>query len=151
MQRNRKLNVFPNPIENIKYFLEEYGEDSSVHCQKIIENVAERINKILQGKEINLKLNRQKSITVSMDVNILTTIFTGLLKNAIEKTPDKGLIEVCTMKEEDPVHLQVKDHGVGITNNSQKNIFTEAAVVFLSLSFSWKRTWRLIFSLKGYR
>lgn len=137
-------------IENIKYFLEEYGEDGTVHCQEIVKHITERINKILQEKEINfkriflesfleemcstvssysaerdinLKLDIEKNISVSMDENILKTVFTGLLKNAIENTPDKGLIQVSAKEEDGYIHLQVKDHGVGITKNSQKNIF----------------------------
>ncbi len=141
-------------LENIKYFMEECGEDGASHSldsiEELIEKITNRIAEILKVKELDPKkisldefLNKmcsnitsycderditiardiEKKISVFMDERILKTVFTGLLKNAIENTPDKGLIKVFALKRDDHIHVKVKDYGVGITKTNQKNIF----------------------------
>ena len=61
---------------------------------------------------------------IDMDRNILKKVFTGLLKNAVEHTPDGGLIEVSASANEHEIQVTFQDFGVGITAENQKNIFS---------------------------
>ena len=47
----------------------------------------------------------------------------GLLKNAIENTPDQGRIDVNASKTTKGILFQVHDFGVGIEPDDQKRIF----------------------------
>ena len=55
--------------------------------------------------------------------DVVTKIINGLLKNAVENTPDGGRIEVATKHVGDDVHFIVHDHGVGIAEEHRKHIF----------------------------
>lgn len=46
----------------------------------------------------------------------------GLLKNAVENTPDEGRIEISVAESANGVRIEVRDYGIGITAENQKNI-----------------------------
>jgi signal transduction histidine kinase len=58
-----------------------------------------------------------------MDPRILEDILEGLLKNAIENTPDEGLIRILVEQKGQRVLLKVQDFGVGITEEDQEYLF----------------------------
>ena len=47
----------------------------------------------------------------------------GLLKNAIENTPDEGDIEVRATATGNQIRIDVQDYGVGITSENRQMIF----------------------------
>ncbi len=58
-----------------------------------------------------------------MPPDVLNKIMGGLLKNAIENTPDQGRIDVNASKTTKGILFQVHDFGVGIEPDDQKRIF----------------------------
>ncbi|MEW6671307.1 MAG: GAF domain-containing protein [Thermodesulfobacteriota bacterium] len=54
---------------------------------------------------------------------VVQKVVDGLIRNAIENTPDEGRIEVGVYKRGEGAVLQVHDYGVGITEEAQKRIF----------------------------
>ncbi len=61
--------------------------------------------------------------TIKIDPEVLEKALIGLLKNAIENTPDQGEVEVSLTGGPGDIQLLIKDTGVGITRESQKQIF----------------------------
>jgi signal transduction histidine kinase len=58
-----------------------------------------------------------------MDPKILESVLTGLVKNAVENTPDEGTIRILSEPRGDRIVLKVRDSGIGITEENQKSIF----------------------------
>ena len=58
-----------------------------------------------------------------MTVDIVQKVIDGLVKNAIENTPDEGTIEVIVDKKWEGTELVVGDCGVGIVEEVQHRIF----------------------------
>jgi len=54
----------------------------------------------------------------------LTKVLEGILRNAIENTPDEGRVEVTTRLDDTRLLIEVRDYGTGITPENQKLIFT---------------------------
>ena len=54
---------------------------------------------------------------------ILEEILEGLLKNAVENTPDEGMIRIVVEPKGSKVLLRVQDFGIGITPENQVYIF----------------------------
>ncbi len=51
-------------------------------------------------------------------------VFTNLFSNAIKYSPDGSAIEVqINLEKESHFHIVIRDHGIGIDKNEQKNIF----------------------------
>ena len=74
-------------------------------------------------RNIHFDLEGSEDLFVLMDPKILEDILEGLLKNAIENTPDEGMIRIQLEKEDQKLLLKVQDFGVGITEENQKYIF----------------------------
>jgi glutamine phosphoribosylpyrophosphate amidotransferase len=53
-----------------------------------------------------------------MDPKILDECLTGLIKNAIENTPDEGMIRIILERKGHWTQLKVMDFGIGITSSS---------------------------------
>jgi PAS domain S-box-containing protein len=139
---------------------EELGEG------KLVERLRHRIDaifgpKVIEAKDIDLisftdnimqrirpnhahrNLEIIKSFTVSQPVimpeGVLEKIITGLIKNAIENTPDVGRIEIVIRPETGGTELIVKDYGVGITEDYQRRIFEGFFPTQETINYSSKR------------
>jgi signal transduction histidine kinase len=66
-------------------------------------------------------------------------VIDGLIKNAIENTPDEGEIEVFVKKKGEGSELVVRDYGMGITEENQKRIFEGFFTTQETMSYSSKR------------
>jgi signal transduction histidine kinase len=136
------LNQCADEIEIL--FAEQLGE------RDVVNRVRERIDEIFTSKatkplEINLsefatrnleairllssrrRLDLMARIEATRPVWVpqdpLEKIVKGLVKNAIENTPDEGRIEIGVRSRGKAVVLCVKDWGVGIVPEHQKHIF----------------------------
>ena len=61
---------------------------------------------------------------VQADKDKLTQVMANLLSNAIKYSPNGGEILITSRLEEEQVHIQVQDHGIGMPEHALKNLFT---------------------------
>ncbi len=84
----------------------------------------------------NLQLMRQKNIvftnsteiknTIDSDKSRLEQVFSNLIKNSVDFVPsEEGRIEIGAKKYNDDIVFFVKDNGVGIPSDKQKNLFSK--------------------------
>ena len=76
----------------------------------------------VHGRSLRISRNIEQGIVLNMDKNVLNKIFSGLVKNAIENTPDGGKIEVTAYASADGTWVHVRDYGIGIIGEKKKNI-----------------------------
>ena len=60
---------------------------------------------------------------IIMPPEVVDKLIEGLIKNAIENTPDQGRIQIHAQARDDGVFFQVQDFGVGIKDEDQARIF----------------------------
>ncbi len=96
-------------------------EDISLYS--FVEHLLERIEKQANHREIQIILDGAKDLNLHMDPKILEESLEGLIKNAIENTPDEGMIRVILEKKDRWTQLKVMDFGIGITKESQSHLF----------------------------
>ncbi len=90
-----------------------------------------------RGVEILTRLDPAPPVFVPPDV--LEKVATGLVKNAVENTPDEGKVEVYVQKRGKGAELVVKDYGVGITEENQRRIFEGFFMTQDTMDYSSKR------------
>ncbi len=136
-------------IEDAACFVEEISEANPQQNREILELICKRIESLFEvedirvekiplaeflhdvcdeaiasmgEREVNIIGNFEKEIVLTMDRTILKKVCMGLLKNAIENTPDEGKIEINAKTQDDEVLIDFHDYGVGITPQNQKLI-----------------------------
>jgi PAS domain S-box-containing protein len=76
---------------------------------------------------------------IFMPTDPLQKVVDGLVKNAVENTPDEGKIEVIVQRKGEGAALVVRDFGVGITEENQKRIFEGFFTTRETMNYSSKR------------
>jgi signal transduction histidine kinase len=138
-------------IEDAVSILEELTESNSGRLEKVLALIKNRIHSIFAFEEPKIERikldeslkevvqNKMPSglrnypkiipaiddgLFIDMDRNLLRKVLMGLLKNAVENTPDGGLIEVTARSDSEAILVDFQDYGVGISKANQKNIFS---------------------------
>ncbi len=77
--------------------------------------------------------------TIRIPPEVLSKIIEGLVRNAVENTPDGGRIEVKTFDTQSGPVFEVIDTGVGITAENQRLIFENYFTAADSLQYSTRK------------
>ena len=95
----------------------------TIHLYFFIEQVLEDAKKKTSHRDIQFQMDGEKDVHLVMDPKILQESLVGLLKNAIENTPDEGMIRIVLEQKEQWVQLKVMDFGIGVTKANQRHLF----------------------------
>ncbi|MCP4721869.1 MAG: GAF domain-containing sensor histidine kinase [Desulfobacteraceae bacterium] len=104
------------------YRIDEY-EQESIALSDFLHRICDQAFKNMGARRLDILRDFSHSLVLNTDRNMLGKVCSGLLKNAIEATPDNGRIRVSTKCINDAIHIEIQDWGVGITEENQKNIF----------------------------
>ena len=91
--------------------------------QSFVGRMLENIKSQIPQREIKINLDGARGLALRTDPKILEEIITGLLKNAIENTPDEGMIGIALEQKGKWLSLKVMDFGIGITAENQRHLF----------------------------
>lgn len=118
-----------NLLENLlKWALVQRG-DMLFHFEKVnLHDVCNDAVKLLMPlaaeKRISIINNINSADEVWCDVNVLGAVGRNLLSNAIKFSYPGGNVEFCSSHCEKGIALKVRDHGIGISPEKQKTIFS---------------------------
>jgi len=87
-----------------------------------IERVLEKAKQSAAHRELHIQLQGERDLSLFMVPEVLEDILGGLLKNAIENSPDEGSIRIILEQKDERLLLKVQDFGIGITEENQKQI-----------------------------
>lgn len=87
------------------------------------ERILEKVKQTAAHRNLDFRLDEAKDLCALAPPKILEEILEGLLKNAIENTPDEGMIRVILEQKAQWLMLKVMDFGIGITEENQRHIF----------------------------
>jgi signal transduction histidine kinase len=90
----------------------------------LLQSVCDTAEAAIRGRELCLMRHFDGEAELCTDGGVLASMCEGLLKNAIENTPDEGIVEVSSEMAGDDIRITVTDHGVGITPANQNLIFS---------------------------
>jgi signal transduction histidine kinase len=96
-------------------------EDISLHA--FTEAILESVKRHAGHRDIQFEMEGEKDLHLLIDPRILEESLVSLLKNAIENTPDEGMIRVVLEQKGEWIQLKVQDFGIGITKENQRHLF----------------------------
>ena len=115
-------------LDDISTYIESLYCLEDIHMENIIlpdflNELCDEAISFMGGRDLKIIRNFEKDIVLLMDRNILKKTCSGLLKNAIENTPDEGKIKINANAVNGAIGIDFHDYGIGITPQNQKMIF----------------------------
>jgi signal transduction histidine kinase len=96
--------------------------------RQLIFKIVESLEHDLNAQEHTLEVDIAKSLPLILgDRDRMIQVLTNLLGNAIKYTPNKGEISITAVhsKQHQTVHVTIKDTGLGIQANEQRQVFSK--------------------------
>lgn len=116
---------------------EEAAEE--LQLDAFVSGVLKEIRPRFSHRAIALDEYFEEVSPIRIPKSTLRKIVEGLIKNAVENTPDGGKIEISVRRRGKGSELQVMDYGVGITPENQRRIFEGFFATQETLDYSSKR------------
>ena len=101
-----------------------------------VKKVFDALNDTAVANNIKLHNNIQKNINVFADSDMLFSILYNLINNAIKYSHKGGKIAVSAETKEHLIIVEIKDDGIGITNEIKDKLFTPEIT---TISDTWKK------------
>ena len=110
-----------NALEQNKMLLDM----SDFDIRKIIRSTCETFEGVCSSRNITFDLFfSDEDTTVRADIGRIQQVIYNLLDNAIKFSPDNSEIEISVYRRNNMVFVSVKDHGIGISKDDIKKIWT---------------------------
>jgi PAS domain S-box-containing protein len=100
-------------------------------------------------RNIEFTIRTEAVPRICVPEDVLRKVVDGLIRNAVEATPDEGSIEVTVQKKGDLAELIVHDCGIGITGDNRERIFEGFFSTQETMSYSSKRPYDFFAGGKG--
>lgn len=110
-----------------------------VDLEGFLRDRLEGMKPLFSGRSVEIVTRTEPVPTILMPTDPLQKVLDGLVKNAIENTPDEGKIEIDLRKTGEGAELVVHDYGVGITTENQARIFDGFFTTQDTMAYSSKR------------
>ncbi len=98
------------------------GRDSISFVQWVPEVLA-AMEPLYRHRDVRVESDLRPGPAVRMPEGPLRKVFSGLIRNAIENTPDGGIIRVELHPQGNELVLRVRDFGVGIKEEDMRQLF----------------------------
>jgi len=94
-----------------------------INTGEVLETLCEQANVTMDPRRVFISGSFEKQCDVFTDRRVFIKVCEGLLRNAIENTPDQGVVEVAAKRGKGDVEISFRDYGIGITPQNQSQIF----------------------------
>ncbi len=94
-----------------------------INLSQIIDFIAQALQYAAQNKNIKIILDYEQNTTVVTDENMIKTVLRNLISNAIKFSYKNGEIKISIINEKLQYVVQIKDDGIGISEENQQIIF----------------------------
>ena len=99
-------------------------EGEAIRLTPFLQSICERAKAGMNNRKLCVIQEFDEEAELRIDRGVLEKVCTGLLRNAIENTPDDGMVEVSVKQGDNETLVTITDHGVGITPTNQEMIFS---------------------------
>ena len=105
----------------------EFGPKESkieeIPLNRFVKDRLALIGQVFSHRKVDITTDLAEGVHIKMPRDVMEKVFDGLVKNAVENTPDGGRVSLIVEKKENGVSLTVRDFGVGILPEDRKRIF----------------------------
>ena len=110
--------------KRIRTFFEiDATEVQDVNISNLLRKVTDLAERLSSQRDITLSTVLEEDIHIRIAPDALEKAVLGLIKNAIENTPDGGEVLISLKRDSGKIIVEVRDTGIGITPESRNQIF----------------------------
>jgi signal transduction histidine kinase len=120
-----------------------------VNLGEAVQKRIEILKPLFSHRELEIRTSIEPAPPILIPREVLHKVIDGLVKNAIENTPDEGRIEIKVFKRGEGALLQVRDYGIGIPEEAQKRIFEGFFSTRDTMAYSTKKPFDFMAGGKG--
>ena len=91
--------------------------------KKVMESVLEQLELMAEWKEIFFQTDNLQEGEVVGDKKWIAEALLNIVKNAVEHSPQKGIVELSINENDVYTQVVIRDHGPGIPEKDQKHLF----------------------------
>jgi signal transduction histidine kinase len=95
----------------------------NIDLKDFVYRTIEKIRPLFEHRHLDLVIDAQPTPSIYIPADVLEKLIIGLVKNAIENTPDEGRVNVTVKNKKTGIEFLVQDTGIGIVAEHRKRIF----------------------------
>ncbi|MCX5813631.1 MAG: PAS domain S-box protein [Proteobacteria bacterium] len=131
LQRMKDISEIPPDVQIHWNVLKEWTDQflptiiedfQSIDLLSFVRLILEKIKQAANHRHIHYSLEGVNNLFITINPVVLKEICEGIIKNAIENTPEMGVIRIDLEQKDDRIWIHVTDSGIGITDENQKYI-----------------------------
>jgi signal transduction histidine kinase len=120
-QLREALESLSNRIE--KYFPSKPEETDRISIVAAFQAAEFRVKQMTEDRLVEVRFVPPDPVIIKIQPQIMLSVIGGLVRNAVENTPDHGRIVITGENVPTGYKITVRDYGVGIPESEQPNIF----------------------------
>ncbi len=129
------LNIIYKQTEKVVYLVENLLKlskfDASVielkkekvYVYKLLNNVADSLKYLSDGKNLKININANENITINCDKGWQEEAITNVVKNSIEYSKENSNLDILVTDNNFYTMITIKDYGSGISKEDLKKVF----------------------------
>ncbi len=121
-----------------------------IRLNRFVEEKIAELRARFDHRQCSLEATIGDTRAVFIPPDVLDKIVAGLIRNAVENTPDRGKIEISVTDGPEGPTLGVTDYGVGITAENQHLLFENYFTAYDTLQYASKNPYDFNAGGKGF-
>lgn len=121
-----------------------------IQLDRFAEESIQSLRPRFAHRKCNLVTKFESAPSIFIPSDVLSKIVEGLIRNAVENTPDGARIEVTVRNGKKGPVFEIKDFGVGITEDNQHLIFESNFTTYETMQYSSKNKYDFNAGGKGF-
>jgi len=114
-------------------------KNETVSLDAYVKQRLEHLKPSFSHRQVEIRSRLEPSPPAYVPREVLQKVIDGLVRNAVENTPDQGKMEIIVQKRGIGSECVVRDYGVGITEEHQSRIFEGFFTTRETMDYSTKR------------
>jgi len=99
------------------------SKSKEIHLNHFVAERLAALGRNFAHRNVHINSHLEEDVHIYMPPDVMKKVIDGLIKNAVENTPDEGRVDLFVANRQESALLTVRDFGVGIVPEDRKRIF----------------------------
>lgn len=126
---NKYIGIIKQEIERSLLIMADFRCLNKITLQKeqvdlnlLVAEVYESLKLLVKSKNIKLIFNNPEELYINLDFSKIKQVLINIIKNSVEAIENTGMIEIKTYKKYNYVYIEVKDNGIGMSDEVKERL-----------------------------